>query len=139
MIIERFGATYNAAYVFSRAGEVDTWSITRPPQAARVGALPGAFDFYGDTNYPYASITARKSMLVTGATYAAVQTAIDALKAATIDLGVESRLWLLLRDGATQYLKAKCVSLKISDQAGQIYFIRAEVEFFSRDAIAHFT
>jgi hypothetical protein len=138
MIIARFGATYNAAYVFPRAGEVDTWRAERPPVYARVSGMSGAFDYWGDANYPWSPITLRKSFLVSGATYAAVQTAIDALKAATIDSLYESKLWMLRRDGVTTaYAWAKCTGLKISDQAGQIYFMRAEVEFYSREGISH--
>ena len=118
---------------FRAAQEVDTLRYERPEISARVSGLPGAFDYWGDNNFPYSPFTFRKSFLVSGTTYAAVQTAIDALKAATINVTTESKLWLLVRDARTRWAYAKCTGLTISDQAGQIYFIRAEVEFFSRE------
>jgi hypothetical protein len=137
MIIARFGAVYNTAYVFPRADEVDTWRAERPAIYARVSGLPGAFDYWGDNNFPWSPITLRKSFMITAAAYDEVQKEIDALKAATIDITTESKLWLLGNDNTTSYALAKCTGLKISDQAGQIYFIRAEVEFFSREGISH--
>lgn len=136
MIIARFGATYETAYVLPRSAEIDTWSVERPAIYARVSGLPGVFDFYGDTNFPWLPVTLRKSMLISGATYTAVQTAVDALQAATIAIN-ESTLWMLRRDGATRSCPAKCISLKISDQAGQLYFIRAEIEFYCREGISN--
>jgi len=138
MIIARFGDDYDTAYAFPRAGEVDTWRVERPASYARVSGLPGAFDYFGDFYSPLTAMTFRKSFLVSSATYAAVQTAIDALKTATIDYAYESKLWLLNRGGNYSAVWAKCISLKISDQAGQIYFIRAEVEFLAREGMTHF-
>ena len=137
MIIARFGDVYNTAYVFPRAGEVDAWRAERPPVYARVSGMSGAFDYFGDSNFPWSPITLRKSFLVSASAYDEVQKEIDDLKAATIDYAYESKLWMLRRDGTTSYAWAKCTGLKISDQAGQIYFIRAEVEFFSREGISH--
>lgn len=137
MRIVRFGAVYASAYVLPTASEVDAWSIERPAVYARVSGLPGAFDFYGDNKFPISAFTIRKSALVTAATYAAVETAISALKAATIAVD-ESKLWALMRDGTTTHWAwAKCISLRISDQKEQIYFIPVEIEFFCREGVWH--
>jgi hypothetical protein len=215
VIIDRFGTTYATAYVFPRAQEVDTWRAERPAISARVSGLPGAFDYWGDNNFPWSPITLRKSFILTDttssssslgsgtgihfnsgstfvtgtgtnwltslqvgdvisvpsvgltrtvatiwnntqidvtqnapftdtyATYYILHTTsgsldilVNALKAATIDYAYEAKLFMLRNDGATGYAWAKCTGLKISEQAGQIHFIQAEVEFYSREGIS---
>lgn len=139
MIIVRFGDAYDTAYVLPRQGEVDTWRAERLAIYARVGGLPGAFDYFGDGGYPASPVTFRKSFLVTGATYAAIETTLNAIRAATIDRNTESKLWLLKRDtsymGGQIWTRAKCIGYKSEAQAGFAYSTRVEVEFYAREGI----
>ena len=66
MIIDRFGATYSAAYLFSRHNVVDDYEISRAPVTARVGGMNGAFDFYGSNNYPVQPMIIRKNFSLVG-------------------------------------------------------------------------
>ena len=68
MIIDRFGATYSAAYLFSRHNVVDDYEISRAPVTARVGGMNGAFDFYGSNNYPVQPMIIRKNFSLVGRT-----------------------------------------------------------------------
>jgi len=135
MIIARFGAVYATAYQFTQFGAVDDWSLSSPPVYAKVSGKSGAFDFYGEAQFPRDGVTLRKSMIITGSGstlgFVGIQTALDALVAATIDVG-ESYLWGLRRDGGTRFMRAKCVRLNISDMAKTRNSLPVTIEFFSR-------
>lgn len=65
MIIDRFGATYAGAYVLPTLKAEDDWAIERPEVLQRVGGMNGAFDFYGDRNYPIGPLSIRKTFTLT--------------------------------------------------------------------------
>ena len=136
MRIDRFGDTYSTAYTFPLNLMEDDWSISRPAVYARVGGLPGAFDFYGDDNFPFAPFTLMKSFLVTSSSgFAGVETAVGALRAATIAASAETKLWVLRRDNATRWAWAKCTSLDVSEKYPNYSGVRATVEFFCREGV----
>ena len=135
MIIARFGAVYATAYQFPQFGMVDDWSLSRPPVYAKASGKSGVFDFYGDGPFPRDGVTLRKSMIITGSGstlgFIGIQTELDALIAATMDVG-ESFLWGLRRDGGTRFMRAKCVRLNISDMSKTHDSLPVTIEFYSR-------
>ena len=136
MIIARFGDDYNTAYSFAQFGAVDDWSYSRPAVYARVGGLPGAFDFYGDANFPLEPFTLKKTFIISGSSagYAGVETAISALQAATISAS-ETRLWGLRRDGGHRWMWAKCTRLNVSNKSGDHHSLSVTLEFLAREGM----
>ncbi len=82
MIIAGFGTYWNTCYRFPLNMMEDNWSISRPPISARVGGLPGAFDYYGDTNFPISPFTLRKTFLLINAA-----TTVDGAGSVTVNSG----------------------------------------------------
>lgn len=133
MRIDRFGAQYASAYAFPQNMMEDNITITRPAVYARVGGLPGAFDFYGDSAFPFAPFTITKKLqLQASGDHAGVETLIDELRAATIEQTAETKLWFLLRSGGTKWAWAKCTRLDVSDNWSSYFAVTATIEFFCR-------
>jgi hypothetical protein len=133
MRIDRFGADFDTAYQFSQYLMEDSWAFSRPPMYDRVGGLPGVFDYYGDDNFPYEPFTITKKMYLMGdGTFAGVEAAIDALKAATIAVD-ESKLWILRPNDTSYWFWAKCTSLNIADSFRNYTWLPVTIEFFCRE------
>lgn len=64
----------------------------------------------------------------------AVDTALDALRAATITRG-ESKLWALMRDGSYRWTWAKCVQFKAPERVGQINHAPVALKFQTRTGL----
>lgn len=96
-----FGGTEYAALVDSVASD---GSLT----ATDAGDLPYIREYPGD---PFVSFDIYESYTPYSRTYAGVETAINALKQATIARG-ESKLWALMRDGSKRWAWAKCTRFK---------------------------
>lgn len=136
MRIDRFGAVYSTAYTFPLNLMDDDWSITRPGAFDRVAGRPGVYDYWGDTKSQTEPFTLRKSFLVTSASgYVGVETAVEALRAATISASAETKLWLLRRDNTTRWAWAKCTSVNVSENYQGYSGVRATVEFFCREGV----
>jgi hypothetical protein len=134
--IDRFGDQYASAYPFPQNMMEDNWSFSRPAVYARVGGLPGAFDFYGDSNFPFDPfVVTKKFTLHANGDHAAVETLIDQLRAATIGLAAESKLWFLLRSGGTTWMWAKCTRLDVAENWQSYFALTATVEFFCRQGV----
>lgn len=86
---------------------------------AVIDAYPGSTASYTITHRP---------------TRAKVERCIDLLKAATITQ-TESKLWGLRRDATKLWTWAKCTSLKVSDQVGNVYHLPATIEFYGREGL----
>ena len=115
MRIDRFGETYSTAYQLGQIKSDDEWQTRRPENIRQVvrevGGADGVYDLYGDDPFPISALTIRKRLTIVASTYAAVETALETLRANTIALG-RTKLWGLLRDGTTRrWTYAKCVSL----------------------------
>lgn len=132
MRIDRFGADYETAYQFPQTGMMDSIALTRPAVYARAGGLPGAFDYYGDDNFPFAPLTLRKQLTLVDNTFIALDTLLSALRAATIDVD-ETKLWLLRRDGNTRWAWAKCTKLAAPDSAQGYSLLKVTLEFYCRE------
>jgi hypothetical protein len=132
MRIDRFGLYYESAYQFPQSGMIDGISITRPAVYARVGGLPGAFDYYGDDGFPFAPLTLSKQITLVDNTYLAMDTLLGAVRAATIDIA-ESKLWLLRRDGNKRWAWAKCTKFSAPDNAMGYSILKVTLEFFCRE------
>jgi hypothetical protein len=134
MRIDRFGLQYSTAYEFPQNMMEDNWSISRPPIYARVGGLPGAFDYYGDGSFPFEPfVITKKFMLQANGDHAAIEALIDELRAATIARTDESKLWFLRRSGGTRWMWAKCTRLDVADNWNSYFAVTATVEFFCRE------
>jgi|WetSurMetagenome_2_1015567.scaffolds.fasta_scaffold18114_3 hypothetical protein len=134
MLITRFGDTYSTAYVLPLGMAEDNLPRQRSPQVQRVANADGAFDFNGSSAWPIEPLTVRKQAIVTAATWAGVDTALDALHAATIALG-EQRLWAELRDGSKRWAWAKCRSIRTPDKVGQPQHCPITLEFDLREGL----
>lgn len=133
MRIDRFGDQYASAYQLGQDNMQDSWSINRPAVFARVGGLPGVFDFYGDIAFPFEPfIFNKKFALHANGDREAVETEIAALRAATIERTTESKLWILRRTGGTKYVYAKCTSLTVAENWNSSFPLMVTVEFFCR-------
>lgn len=137
MRLERFGADYNSAYAFPQNMMEDNLSISRPAVYARVSGLPGAFDYYGDTNFPFEALTIKKKfVLQANGDHAGIEALIDELRAATIGAMAETKLWFLLRGSLTPgWVWAKCIRLDVADNWQSYFAVTATVEFFCREGV----
>jgi hypothetical protein len=134
MLVTRFGDTYNTAYVLPLAMVEDDIARHRSPQVQPVANADGAFDFHGNAAWPIEPLLVRKTAIVTAATWAGVDTALDALHAATIAVG-ERRLWAELRDGSKRWAWAKCRSIHAPDRIGQPQHCPVDLEFDLREGL----
>lgn len=134
MIIQAFGATYATAYVFPNVAASDSLPIARPAQTARVSVRNGVFDYMGDKPYQHGAQTVTKSFTVVAATYAGVETTLEALRAATIAQD-ESKLWCVMRDGSRRWAWAKCVSFSAPDMRGAFLDAQVTLEFLCREGL----
>jgi hypothetical protein len=134
MLVTRFGNTYSSAYVLPLGKAEDTIPRLRSPQVQRVANADGAFDFHGSSAWPIEPLTVRKSAIVTAAAWADLDTALDALHAATIASG-ELRLWAEMRDGTKRWAWAKCRSIHTPDRVGQPLHCPITLEFDLREGL----
>jgi len=118
MIIDRFGATYAAGQALGILKAEDDTSIKRSPVLVPVSGAGGAIDQWGDNPFPLDVANPTKKVTVSGASYTAVETALETLKANTIGAG-RSKLWVTLRDGTThRWAWAKCTAFERKEVAG---------------------
>lgn len=109
MIITRFGDTFDAAYVFPTLKASDDFNYARPVAVQPRSGRDGAFDTLGDDNAPMASCTITKTCVLSASTYAALETALDAIKAATVGQG-RSKVWGVTRGGDRRWAWGKVVN-----------------------------
>lgn len=114
MIISRFGATWAAGYELGQIKGESVFPIARPPAIAQVGGAAGAFDYYGDNNFPLAPSVVTHSFNLSAATWAAIEPALDTLKRRTVGAG-RTKLWGLCRDNTHRWAWAKCIGLDVSE------------------------
>lgn len=114
MIIARFGSTWAAGYDFGQIKGASEFPITRPASISQVGGVAGAFDHFGDDNYPLAPQIVTHSFNLSAATWAAIEPALDNLKKYTIGMG-RTKLWSVCRDYSHRWAWAKCVGLEVSE------------------------
>ena len=116
MRIARFGETWASGYEFSLNLMQDSWQSARPPVAQAVSGASGAFDYYGDVNFPVSPVTASKRFAITGTSSADLEDSLFTLRIATIGRLYRTKLWWIDRDESTHYWSwAKCTSLSASD------------------------
>jgi len=112
MIIARFGDTWSTAYEFAETQGDDVWSAERTAIIQQVGGAAGAYDFFGDANFPIAPLLITKKFTLSSSTYAGLETDLDTLRAATIAAD-KTKLWGERRGGKTSAYRrwawAKCV------------------------------
>lgn len=134
MIVSRFGSTWAGAYMLPNAMMVDDFGTDRQALSARVGGLDGEFDYHGDDANPIGPVTVKKTAIITATSWAGVETALDALRAATITQA-ESKLWLLMRDGSHRWAWAKCIGLSDPDRTGQFLHCPIEITFYLSEGL----
>lgn len=128
MLIARFGTVWDTAYVLPTLKASDNWVPTRPPVIARVSGVSGAFDYYGDDNFPLSPLDITKTFTLEGSSYSNVETLRVALLDETIALG-RTKLWGLWRDGTTHvWTWAKCISMKAVETAAEKTSLLMNVE-----------
>ena len=133
MIIARFGDTWAGAYVLPNSMMADDFSADRPAITSRVGGQDGEFDYIGTDANPIAPVRVRKSAIVSATTWAGVETALAAMRAALV--GNESKLWGEVRDGSRRWAWAKCIGFKASDRFGQILHCPIDIEFLLTEGL----
>jgi len=126
MIASAFGISAGSRYVFPTLQAADDVTSVRPAVVGQVGGAAGAFDFYGAYRYPLGAVVYTKKFTLSGANYAAVETALQSARAYTIaDTAPTSRAYLYgtQRGGTAHafYTPAKCISFKAPEQAGRNY------------------
>ena len=137
MLIARFGDAWGSAYEFPTLKAVDTWGANRPPVVQRVSGAGGAFDFFGDENYPNSPITVRKKVVLEGSSYSNVETLLNTLRTATTAAG-KRKLWGLWRDGSTHVWNwAKCIKFSAAEsvQEKTSVLLTVDLEFLCLDGI----
>ena len=135
MIIDRFGSTYAGAYALPAAMLEDDWQSARPTLADRVSGRYGAFDYFGDDANPIAALRVTRRSVITATTWAGVETALDALRAALNAATAENKLWGLCRDGSKRWAWAKVESVRAPDRVGQILHCPVDLAFGLREGL----
>lgn len=137
MLVARFGDAWGSAYVFPTLKAVDNWQAIRPPVIQRVSGAGGAFDFFGDENYPNSPITVRKKVVLEGSSYSNVETLLNTMRAQTIAAG-KRKLWGLWRDGSTHVWNwAKCTKFQAAEsvQEKTSVLLTVDLEFLCPDGL----
>lgn len=118
MILSKFGATYAGGTSLGTVQAKDDTSPKRTPVSIAVGGAGGAFDVWGDDNYPVSPLTLTKEVTVVGSSYTDAEDDLETLKAATIGAD-RSKLWALMRDGTTRrWAWAKCIGFERKEESG---------------------
>lgn len=133
MIIARFGDTWAGAYSLPNGGMADDYGTDRPPITSRVGGQNGEFDAIGTDANPIAPVRVKKTAIVTATSWAGVETALAAMRAALV--GNESKLWGEVRDGSRRWAYAKCVAFSAADRFGQILHCPITLEFLLTEGV----
>lgn len=114
MIITRFGDTHAAAYTFGTLKASDQFQTVRASATSPAPMTSGAYDYYKTLRPPLGAFEVVKTfdLIASSRTYATLDTARDALLAATINAN-ESKLWCAVRDGSyrRRWAWAKCTAL----------------------------